>query len=111
MTRESDGAPHPRANSCSPLPCRANPRSLRMYYHRHVISRSTHVPTLLVHGGAWAIPSSDAPAHETGVRNALEAGYAVLSRGGSALDAVEAAVVVLEDDSTFDAGCGSFLTS
>ena len=82
-----------------------------MYYHRQVISRSTHVPTLLVHGGAWAIPSSDAPAHEAGVRNALEAGYAVLSRGGSALDAVEAAVVVLEDDSTFDAGCGSFLTS
>ena len=37
--------------------------------------------------------------------------YALLSGGGSALDAVEAAVTVLEDDPTFDAGRGSFLTS
>lgn len=70
-----------------------------------------HVPTLLVHGGAWAIPDADRAAHESGVRNALEAGHAILSRGGSALDAVEAAVTVLEDDPTFDAGRGSFLTS
>jgi beta-aspartyl-peptidase (threonine type) len=66
---------------------------------------------LLVHGGAWAIPADAARAHQSGVRNALEAGYSLLSRGASALDAVEAAVTVLEDDSTFDAGCGSFLTS
>jgi beta-aspartyl-peptidase (threonine type) len=64
-----------------------------------------------VHGGAWAIPASDAHAHQTGVRNALETGYSILSHGGSALDAVEAAVVALEDDPTFDAGRGSFLTS
>ncbi len=70
-----------------------------------------HTPTLLVHGGAWAIPADAADAHQSGVRNALETGYAVLSRGGSALDAVEAAVIVLEDDPTFDAGRGSFLTS
>lgn len=82
-----------------------------MYYHGQVISRSTHVPTLLVHGGAWAIPDADAPAHEAGVRRALETGHAILSSGGSALDAVEAAVVVLENDPTFDAGRGSFLTS
>jgi beta-aspartyl-peptidase (threonine type) len=68
-------------------------------------------PILLVHGGAWAIPADDAEAHESGVRNALEAGYLILSRGGSAIDAVEAAVTVLEDDPTFDAGRGSFLTS
>ena len=68
-------------------------------------------PILLVHGGAWAIPDDAAQAHESGVRKALEAGYAILSRGGSALDAVEAAVTVLEDDPTFDAGRGSFLTS
>ncbi len=74
-------------------------------------SKATHVPTLLVHGGAWAIPAADAAAHESGVRAALEAGHAILSRGGSALDAVEAAVTVLEDDPTFDAGRGSFLTS
>ncbi|HEY2858519.1 MAG TPA: isoaspartyl peptidase/L-asparaginase [Terracidiphilus sp.] len=70
-----------------------------------------HSPVLLVHGGAWAIPDSDKPAHDQGVRAALEAGWAVLSRGGSALDAVAAAVTVLEDDPTFDAGRGSFLTS
>jgi beta-aspartyl-peptidase (threonine type) len=44
-----------------------------------------------------------------GVRNALAAGWGVLERGGAALDAVEAAVVVMEDDETFDAGRGSFL--
>ncbi|MGD0733245.1 MAG: isoaspartyl peptidase/L-asparaginase [Terracidiphilus sp.] len=71
----------------------------------------TREPILLVHGGAWAIPADAAQAHESGVRNALEAGYRILSAGGSALDAVEAAVTVLEDDPTFDAGRGSFLTS
>jgi beta-aspartyl-peptidase (threonine type) len=76
-----------------------------------VTSPAAHTPTLLVHGGAWAIPAADAAAHETGVRSALEAGHAILSRGGSALDAVEAAVIVLEDDPAFDAGRGSFLTS
>jgi beta-aspartyl-peptidase (threonine type) len=76
-----------------------------------VKSPAIHAPTLLVHGGAWAIPAADAAAHEAGVRNALEAGHAILSRGGSALDAVEAAVTMLEDDPTFDAGRGSFLTS
>src|SRR5881392_1596386 len=50
-----------------------------------------------------------AEAHLNGVRNATERGWDVLSRGGSALDAVEEAVVILEDDETFDAGRGSFL--
>jgi beta-aspartyl-peptidase (threonine type) len=76
-----------------------------------VTSPATHDPTLLVHGGAWAIPADAAAAHESGVRAALEAGYAILSLGGSAIDAVQAAVTVLEDDPTFDAGRGSFLTS
>src|SRR6476660_4627287 len=48
-------------------------------------------------------------AHLRGVRNALAAGWLALSKGGSALDAVEEAIVVLEDDETFDAGRGSFL--
>lgn len=74
-------------------------------------SPATHDPTLLVHGGAWAIPTAAKAAHEAGVRNALEAGHVILSRGGSAIDAVEAAVIVLENDPTFDAGRGSFLTS
>jgi len=76
-----------------------------------VTSPATHDPTLLVHGGAWAIPADAAEAHERGVRAALDAGYAILSLGGSAIDAVEMAVSVMEDDPTFDAGRGSFLTS
>ncbi len=66
-------------------------------------------PILVVHGGAWAIPDDMVEAHLNGVRNAAAAGWRVLERGGSALDAVEEAVVVLEDDETFDAGRGSFL--
>ncbi len=66
-------------------------------------------PVLVVHGGAWAIPDDMVEAHLNGVRNAAAAGWRALERGGSALDAVEAAVVVLEDDETFDAGRGSFL--
>lgn len=66
-------------------------------------------PVLVVHGGAWAIPDDMVDAHLNGVRNAAAAGWRALERGGSALDAVEEAVVVLEDDETFDAGRGSFL--
>jgi len=68
-------------------------------------------PTLLVHGGAWAIPAEMAEDHERGVAHALAAGYVILEAGGSATDAIEAAVTVLEDDPTFDAGRGSFLTA
>jgi beta-aspartyl-peptidase (threonine type) len=51
------------------------------------------------------------PAHLAGVRHALAAGWKLLEQGASAIDAVEAAVVVMEDDEVFDAGRGSFLTS
>jgi beta-aspartyl-peptidase (threonine type) len=67
-------------------------------------------PVLLIHGGAWAMPDEAIAAHEAGIANALGAGYALLERGASAVDAVEAAVAVMEDDETFDAGRGSFLT-
>jgi len=66
-------------------------------------------PVLVVHGGAWAIPDDMVTAHLRGVRNALAAGWRVLDVGGTALDAIEEAVVVMEDDETFDAGRGSFL--
>ena len=66
-------------------------------------------PVLVVHGGAWAMPDDVVDAHKNGVRNALTAGWNVLQRGGTALDAVEEAIVILEDDETFDAGRGSFL--
>jgi len=66
---------------------------------------------LVVHGGAWAIPDEMVEAHLAGVRNAAAAGWKVLERGGRALDAVEEAIVVMEEDEIFDAGRGSFLTS
>jgi beta-aspartyl-peptidase (threonine type) len=66
-------------------------------------------PVLVVHGGAWAMPDSMVEAHLNGVRNAIAAGWRALCRGGSAVDAVEEAVVIMEDDETFDAGRGSFL--
>jgi beta-aspartyl-peptidase (threonine type) len=62
-----------------------------------------------VHGGAWNIPEELKEGCRVGCRRALEAGWAVLLQGGSALDAVEAAIIVLEDDPVFDAGVGSHL--
>jgi L-asparaginase / beta-aspartyl-peptidase len=67
-------------------------------------------PVLLIHGGAWAMPDDAVAAHEDGIAHALAAGYSLLEQGASAVDAVEAAVAVMEDDETFDAGRGSFLT-
>ncbi len=55
------------------------------------------------------MPDEMVEAHLNGVRNALTAGWQVLHRGGSAVDAVEEAIVIMEDDDTFDAGRGSFL--
>jgi beta-aspartyl-peptidase (threonine type) len=67
-------------------------------------------PILLIHGGAWAMPDDAIRAHERGIAAALAAGWSALSRGGTAVDAVAAAVTIMEDDDTFDAGRGSFLT-
>jgi len=55
------------------------------------------------------MPDDMVDAHIHGVTNALAVGWRVLERGGAALDAVEEAVVIMEDDETFDAGRGSFL--
>jgi L-asparaginase / beta-aspartyl-peptidase len=68
-------------------------------------------PVLLVHGGAWDIPSEEITAHTRGVSRAARVGFDLLHQGAAALDAVEAAVTVLEDDETFDAGRGSFLAA
>ncbi|MFZ0633094.1 MAG: isoaspartyl peptidase/L-asparaginase [Acidobacteriaceae bacterium] len=67
-------------------------------------------PILLVHGGAWDIPADLLDAHEQGVFDALQEGWRILDGGGSALDAIQAAVSAMEDDPAFDAGRGSFLT-
>ncbi|HXJ20479.1 MAG TPA: isoaspartyl peptidase/L-asparaginase [Polyangia bacterium] len=68
--------------------------------------------SLMVHGGAGSIDQNDpdGAAHVAGCRAAARAGYAVLKAGGSAVDAVVAAVTALEDDGVFNAGTGSALT-
>lgn len=65
---------------------------------------------LLVHGGAGDVHADRLAAHEAGCERAAAAGYRVLAQGGSALDAVVAAVEVLEDDPCFNAGTGACLT-
>ncbi len=67
---------------------------------------------IVVHGGAGRMPSDPDRLErmKQGAAVAVEAGHAVLSAGGSALDAVEAAIVVLEDDPEFNAGRGAALT-
>jgi beta-aspartyl-peptidase (threonine type) len=64
---------------------------------------------MLVHGGAGDDFDDRLAEFHQGVTAATQAGWAVLAKGGSALDAVEAAVRTLEDDPTFDAGIGSYL--
>src|SRR5437762_4501192 len=71
---------------------------------------------LAIHGGAGTIDrGSMTPEKEreyrAGLEQALTAGYKILKRGGSSLDATEAAVRVLEDDPHFNAGRGSVFTS
>jgi beta-aspartyl-peptidase (threonine type) len=70
---------------------------------------------LLIHGGAGSERiAHDDPAHEAsaraGLEAALEAGAAILARGESAVDAVEAAARLLEENACFNAGRGSVLT-
>ena len=66
--------------------------------------------TIAVHGGAGAEAPAERSARRQGVERAAAAGWAVLAAGGHALDAVIAAVGVLEDDPHFNAGLGSVLT-
>lgn len=66
---------------------------------------------MIVHGGAWAIPDDQLEPAQAGCRAALAAGWAILSRGGAALDACEAAVRVMEEDPVYDAGVGSHLNA
>ena len=62
---------------------------------------------IILHGGAKTISNDETLANRLGCRKALDAGIAILKSGGSSIDAAEAAVRVLEDDPTFNAGYGS----
>lgn len=71
--------------------------------------------TLVIHGGAGTIEKNDLTpeveaAYKAGLQQSLNEGYAVLEKGGSAVDAVMAAVVALEDNPLFNAGRGSVFT-
>jgi beta-aspartyl-peptidase (threonine type) len=79
-------------------------------------SSASAEPILLIHGGAGAIQKGEAaPEREAAIRadlkRSLQEGYKILHDGGSALDAVERAVRVMEDSPYFNAGHGAALTS
>jgi beta-aspartyl-peptidase (threonine type) len=71
--------------------------------------------TIVIHGGAGALapgrysPEQEA-AYKSKLNEALDAGYAILEGGGTALDAVEAAIVLMEDSPLFNAGKGAVFT-
>jgi beta-aspartyl-peptidase (threonine type) len=71
--------------------------------------------TIVIHGGAGALaPGRYTPAEEAEYKakltEALNAGYAILENGGSSLDAIEAAIVLMEDSPLFNAGKGAVFT-
>jgi L-asparaginase / beta-aspartyl-peptidase len=68
-------------------------------------------PSLIIHGGAWDWDNNEDAPKSAYLKQAVEAGWRVLSQGGSALLAVEKAVNVLEDAPLFDAGTGSHLNA
>ncbi len=75
-----------------------------------------HKVALVIHGGAGTIDRSEMTPdaekqYRAGLETALKAGYGILQRGGSSLDAVEAVVRTLEDDPHFNAGKGAVFTS
>jgi L-asparaginase / beta-aspartyl-peptidase len=70
---------------------------------------------MAIHGGAGTLPRAEMSneaerQYRAGLREAIDAGYAVLHDGGSSLDAVTRAVVLLEDNPLFNAGRGSVFT-
>lgn len=69
------------------------------------------LPAIVIHGGAWVRNAEVEPAVLDGVALAARIGFDVLRGGGSALEAVEAAIVALEEDTHFNAGRGACLTS
>src|ERR1700679_4183882 len=79
--------------------------------HPMWVPRAITPPVLIAHGGAGArAVAADRPGRRRALLEAVTRGAAILREGGSALDAVIAAVAVLEDDPLFNAGYGSVLT-
>lgn len=77
------------------------------------MTRRTITPALVAHGGAGAIPraaAADRPERKRAMLEAVRRGADILRDGGSALDAVAATIIALEDHPLFNAGTGSLLT-
>ncbi|GAA0617104.1 isoaspartyl peptidase/L-asparaginase [Brevundimonas kwangchunensis] len=81
-----------------------------------VVAQDAPTWSLAIHGGAGVIerdsltPEQDA-AYRAALHRALEAGQAILSAGGSSMDAVQAAIEIMEDDPLFNAGRGAVFTA
>lgn len=91
-----------------------SPAFTRHYQVRDGVLVAMDTPVLVIHGGAGVERADLTPAEEAHARQALEkalrAGHAKLKVGRPALDAVTAAITVLEDDASFNAGRGAVFT-
>lgn len=94
-----------RANVFNPRNCWAVGESIR----RHGDVTGPRPISVIVHGGAWSIPDELKGLNVIACKAAAGAAYAVLQDGGGAVDAVEAAVIVLELDESLNAGKGCSL--
>ncbi len=96
MRRWSPGALHPHAMPTDPVPV-------------HSGAVAGEGPLVLVHGGAWDIPTDETDAHVDGMTRALRVGRRAVERGLGALAVAVEVVAALEDHPAFDAGRGSVL--
>jgi L-asparaginase / beta-aspartyl-peptidase len=82
--------------------------------HAHAAPLTSDAPNfvLVVHGGAgsYRFPPEALESRRAAMAQALDAGYKILARGGTSLDAVEATLRVFEDSGLFDAGRGAYYT-
>jgi len=80
------------------------------------LSAQAAAPVLLIHGGAGTLKAADMSEadrarYEAALHEALDAGWQVLADGGSALDAVTAAILPMEESPLFNAGRGAVFTA
>ncbi|WP_143309948.1 isoaspartyl peptidase/L-asparaginase family protein [Chitinophaga vietnamensis] len=93
---------------------RLNAAAVARYEGDSLLQKNKYM--LVIHGGAGTILKSQMTperekAYRAGLMQALQAGYDILRKGGSSLDAVEAAVRVMEDNPLFNAGKGAVFTN
>ena len=94
--------------------------ALFLLYHAHLGRMNAAPPpdaapafAMVIHGGAGSydrMPADQIEQRRASMTKAIEAGYNILKRGGASLDAVEAAIRVMEDSGLFDSGRGAYYT-